>query len=90
MFLIERLPKETEKTVNLSQPLDKISEIEHTINKNIKKQLNSPWIPEYCRQINIRGTDNECSDGVPRTPFNAKNLNVPFITQKDITDGEYR
>jgi coiled-coil domain-containing protein 22 len=87
MFLIERLPKESEKTSTIShQPLDKVSEIENEIHENIRQQLATPWIPEYCRLVNVRGTGNECSDAVPRKAFKPKKLKVPFVTQKDVTD----
>lgn len=51
MFLIERLPKETEK-VTLTQSIDKVTLIENEIARNISQQLSSVWLPQFCIRKN--------------------------------------
>ncbi|CAD7087154.1 unnamed protein product [Hermetia illucens] len=83
MFLIERLPKESEKMV-LAQPLDKLTLLENELQQNIRIQLSSPWIPQYCMKSGIRKYNSsypilsgEC------TPFQpCINLNIPNSLRK--------
>ncbi|XP_055372658.1 coiled-coil domain-containing protein 22 homolog [Condylostylus longicornis] len=79
MFLIERLPKETEKMPISTQPLDKLTQIEHEIYYNMRIQLNSPWVPSYCNKYGIRHFNTKIyslnSSGAKFKP--QLNINIP-------------
>lgn len=47
MFLIEHLPKETEK-VAIPQKFDDYSMLENKIIESLSRQLRKPWVPEFC------------------------------------------
>uniref|UniRef100_U5ENS4 Coiled-coil domain-containing protein 22 homolog n=1 Tax=Corethrella appendiculata TaxID=1370023 RepID=U5ENS4_9DIPT len=86
MFLIESLPKETEKS-SLSQPIDKLTELENEIYTNINQQLYSPWMPEFCK--NVKRSTPSSSSSSPQTifqNFKPKKLNIPFVTEHDIAE----
>ncbi|CAN8006718.1 unnamed protein product [Ixodes hexagonus] len=52
MFLIEKLPKESEKTVD--QQLGTGAIMARAISEEISKQLNAPWLPNYCKKNGLR------------------------------------
>ncbi|XP_076625012.1 coiled-coil domain-containing protein 22 homolog isoform X2 [Colletes latitarsis] len=52
MFLIEKLPKEYDKT--LDEPLSNIASLEKSIASEIWKRLTIPWLPHYCHTKGVR------------------------------------
>lgn len=46
MFLIEKLPKESDKTVD--EPTSNVTLLERSIASAISASLASPWVPHYC------------------------------------------
>lgn len=78
MFLIERLPKESEK-LPIAQPTDKLSLIEQEIARNISIQLNACWTPQYCKKNGITKLGNVVV--VQNHSFLPQNLNIPFVKQ---------
>ncbi|XP_067005460.2 coiled-coil domain-containing protein 22 homolog [Anabrus simplex] len=56
MFLIEKLPKETEKSI--VEPSGSREILEKEIREVLKKQLSSPWLPSYCKRKGIRWRDD--------------------------------
>lgn len=79
MFLIERLPKETEK-LPIIQPLDKLTSLENEICHNINIQLTNAWIPQYCNKFGIRKYTNSNLYALisNSTKFQPQlNLNIP-------------
>lgn len=52
MFLIEKLPKESEKIVD--QQLGAGAVMARAISEEISRQLNAPWLPSYCKRNGIR------------------------------------
>jgi hypothetical protein len=56
VFLIEKLPKESEKSI--LEPTGRIGLLEKAVSETVKKQLTSPWLPRYCRRKGIRWHDD--------------------------------
>lgn len=81
MFLIERLPKESEK-LPAQQPTDKLSLIEQDIARNIGIQLNASWTPQYCKKNGITKLGNVVV--VQNQPFLPQNLNIPFVNKQNV------
>ncbi|EEC09626.1 coiled-coil domain-containing protein, putative [Ixodes scapularis] len=52
MFLIEKLPKESEKIVD--QQLGAGAVMARAISEEISRQLNAPWLPSYCKRNGVR------------------------------------
>ncbi|CAD5114797.1 DgyrCDS3839 [Dimorphilus gyrociliatus] len=52
MFLVERLPKESSTTSD--RKLSAYEQLQHTIGREIREQLELPWIPSFLKK---RGTD---------------------------------
>lgn len=52
MFLIEKLPKESEKTI--ADPAGGAELLEQQIAEEVRRQLSAPWLPSYCRQEGLR------------------------------------
>ncbi|XP_076761464.1 coiled-coil domain-containing protein 22 homolog [Xylocopa sonorina] len=71
MFLIEKLPKESDKT--LSEPVSNIALLEKSIATAIAQQLSAPWLPHYCHTKGFRNR------GRARIPYKSVNLEVPKI-----------
>ncbi|CAL7938667.1 unnamed protein product [Xylocopa violacea] len=71
MFLIEKLPKESDKT--LSEPVSNIALLEKSIATAIAQQLSAPWLPHYCHTKGFRNR------GRARIPYRSVNLEVPKI-----------
>ncbi|KAG8223724.1 hypothetical protein J437_LFUL003630 [Ladona fulva] len=52
IFLIEKLPKESEKVVEV--PSGKAALLQQSLSDLLRKQFNTPWIPNYCKNKGIR------------------------------------
>lgn len=52
MFLIEKLPKESEKTVNES--ISKVALLEKSVASATSQGLSIPWLPYYCHKKGVR------------------------------------
>lgn len=82
MFLIEHIPKESEK-VPLNQPIDKVSALENAILNRMNLQLKTPWMPHFIETLSFNKSkslniSNEFF--APRTlytPFMIENSTVP-------------
>ena len=48
MFLIEKLPKESDKSI--SEPITKSAQLEKLISSAIQSQISVPWLPYYCHK----------------------------------------
>lgn len=81
MFLIERLPKESEKLPS-AQPTDKLSLIEQDIARNIGIQLNASWTPQYCKKSGTTKLGNVVV--VQNHSFLPQNLNIPFVNKPNV------
>lgn len=79
MFLIEKLPKESDKTLN--EPISEISILEKSINSTITQSLSAPWLPYYCSKSSFR------NKGRTNLPYNPINLETPML---DRTEGNKR
>lgn len=82
MFLIERLPKESEK-LPVTQPTDKLSLIEQNIARNISIQLGASWTPQYCKKNGITKLDQHVIV-VQNHPFLPQNLSIPFVNKQNV------
>nr|CAD7432234.1 unnamed protein product [Timema monikensis] len=87
MFLIEKLPKESEK-ISI-EPSGKHGSLEKQIGEVIRKQLSSPWLPSYCKQRGVRWYDDGSWSregyGTPQ-PFLSTTLSVPKSSQESDAD----
>lgn len=63
MFLIEKLPKESDKTI--SEPTSRVALLERQIAAAVSRDLSSPWLPHYCHKRGIR--NKGCADRRYRT-----------------------
>lgn len=56
MFLIEKLPKESDKSI--AEPDTKSAQLEKLISSALQSQISVPWLPYYCHKkrskFNIR------------------------------------
>ncbi|XP_031838393.1 coiled-coil domain-containing protein 22 homolog isoform X2 [Nomia melanderi] len=75
MFLIEKLPKEHDKTLN--EPISNIALLEKSIAAAISQGLSAPWLPHYCH---IKGFRNR---GRASVPYVSVNLEVPTINSEE-------
>lgn len=75
MFLIEKLPKESEKTVNES--VSKIALLEKSVASTISQGLSISWLPHYCHKKGFRNR------GRASTPYVSVNIEVPVVTMED-------
>ncbi|KAJ8674840.1 hypothetical protein QAD02_010626 [Eretmocerus hayati] len=48
MFLMEKMPKESEKVSN--EPISAIAQLEKSISHAILSQISAPWLPHYCHK----------------------------------------
>ena len=62
IFLIEKLPKESDKSVN--EPISNIALLEKSIGAAISQGLSAPWLPHYCH---TKGFRNRGRASVPYT-----------------------
>ncbi|EGI61669.1 PREDICTED: coiled-coil domain-containing protein 22 homolog isoform X1 [Acromyrmex echinatior] len=75
MFLIEKLPKETEKTVNES--ISKVALLEKSVASTISQGLSIPWLPHYCHKQGFRNR------GRANDPYVSVNIEVPIANIED-------
>ncbi|XP_029174535.1 coiled-coil domain-containing protein 22 homolog [Nylanderia fulva] len=75
MFLIEKLPKESEKTVNES--VSKVALLEKSVASAISQGLSIPWLPHYCHKKGIRNR------GRASTPYVSVHIEVPVSNMGD-------
>ncbi|KAG5313604.1 CCD22 protein, partial [Pseudoatta argentina] len=75
MFLIEKLPKETEKTVNES--ISKVALLEKSVASAISQGLSIPWLPHYCHKQGFRNR------GRANVPYVSVNIEVPIANIED-------
>ncbi|XP_070166150.1 coiled-coil domain-containing protein 22 homolog [Polyergus mexicanus] len=75
MFLIEKLPKESEKTVNES--VSKVALLEKSVASAISQGLSIPWLPYYCHKKGIRNR------GRASIPYVSVNIEVPVPNMED-------
>lgn len=68
MFLVEKLPKESDKTSN--EPTSKIDQLEKSIASVVARSLSSPWLPHYCHKSSRRG-------GYVNVPYTSVDIDVP-------------
>lgn len=80
MFLVEKLPKDSEKSTENDQPQDAISQKEREIITNLVSQLKSPWVPAYAR----KSTYSKFQYPLPK--FQPKTLQMAFVAQREVTD----
>ncbi|XP_066590344.1 coiled-coil domain-containing protein 22 homolog [Prorops nasuta] len=78
MFLIEKLPKESDKTI--TEPTSKMGLLEKTVASSLLQSLSAPWLPHYCHK---RGFRNK---GRASVPYKSVNIEMPMIDKND----EYR
>lgn len=52
MFLIEKLPKESDKTIN--EPTSRVALLERQIAGAVSRDLSAPWLPHYCHKRGVR------------------------------------
>ncbi|XP_046598581.1 coiled-coil domain-containing protein 22 homolog isoform X1 [Neodiprion lecontei] len=58
MFLIEKLPKESDKSLN--EPTSRIALLERQISGAVSSDLSLPWLPHYCHKRGVR--NKGCTD----------------------------
>ncbi|XP_014483329.1 PREDICTED: coiled-coil domain-containing protein 22 homolog [Dinoponera quadriceps] len=75
MFLIEKLPKESEKTVNES--MSKVALLEKSVASAISQGLSIPWLPHYCHKKGFRNR------GRANTSYTSVNIEVPVANVED-------
>lgn len=89
MFLIERLPKESDKIISLDDtPIDKKSLTKEIIARNIEIQLNAAWTPQYCKKFGVRNFGNTEAIQASNNSFIPQYLSVPHVTRSDISNGK--
>ncbi|XP_053986241.1 coiled-coil domain-containing protein 22 homolog [Hylaeus anthracinus] len=69
MFLIEKLPKECDKTIN--EPVSNIALLDKSIASAISQGLSAPWLPHYCHTKGFR------NKGRTDAPYISVSLEVP-------------
>ncbi|XP_043799581.1 coiled-coil domain-containing protein 22 homolog isoform X1 [Apis laboriosa] len=75
MFLIEKLPKESDKS--LSEPVSNIVLLEKSIARAIAQSLSAPWLPHYCHTKGFR------NKGRARIPYKSVNLEVSTVRKEE-------
>lgn len=75
MFLIEKLPKESEKTVNES--ISKVALLEKSVASAISRGLSVPWLPHYCHKQGFRNR------GRASVPYASVNIEAPIADMED-------
>ncbi|XP_076643832.1 coiled-coil domain-containing protein 22 homolog isoform X2 [Halictus rubicundus] len=78
MFLIDKLPKEHDKTIN--EPISNVALLEKSIAAAISQGLSAPWLPHYCHTKGFR------NKGRASVPYVSVNLEVPTTN----SDEEYQ
>lgn len=67
IFLIEKLPRESEKT--FSEPSSKIGLLEKSIASSVTQSLAAPWLPNYCHRESSKNKGST-------VPYDCKSLDV--------------
>lgn len=94
MFLIERLPKESDgKSGGGSASFDAASSdrktiLENSLKRNIDIQLNAAWTPQYCKKFGVRQFGNLVAIQASNIGFLPENLNVPHVLCPDAPNGK--
>ncbi|XP_058461138.1 coiled-coil domain-containing protein 22 homolog [Malaya genurostris] len=88
MFLIERLPKSSsDESEGTGQPVDDTTELENRITAKLKYQLRAPWIPEFCRVVNLDYLPNTTSNALQARigfrPFLPKKIYIPLVLEDE-------
>lgn len=89
MFLIERLPKETDKEQPDDHNVDKKSMLKHNLRHSIKIQLNAAWTVQYCKKFGARKFGNLIVIEGSNNGFLPQSLNVPHATAKNQSAGKF-
>ncbi|KAK2589337.1 hypothetical protein KPH14_007885 [Odynerus spinipes] len=69
MFLIEKLPKESDKT--LSEPTSEVALLEKSIASVLSQSFSVPWLPHFCHKKGFR------NKGRASVPYTSVNIEVP-------------
>lgn len=69
MFLIEKLPKESDKSLN--EPTSRVALLERQISNAVSRELSAPWLPHYCHK---RGSRNK---GYTDRRYRTVDLDIP-------------
>lgn len=83
MFLIERLPKDSDKEQLDDIHADRKSQVEHSLRQNIKIQLNAAWTPQYCKKFGARKFGNLIAIQASNNGFLPQRLNIPYATARN-------
>ena len=75
MFLIEKLPKESDKP--LSEPVSNIALLEKSIATAITQSLSASWLPHYCHTKGFRNR------GRASIPYKSVNLEIPRVEDEE-------
>ncbi|XP_011498353.1 PREDICTED: coiled-coil domain-containing protein 22 homolog [Ceratosolen solmsi marchali] len=75
MFLIEKLPKESDKSIN--EPDTKSAQLEKLISSAILKQISVPWLPYYCHKKRSKFSVQT------KTPFATIHLDNSTVENKE-------
>lgn len=62
--------------------LDKLTQLEQEIKRNISLQLNSAWTPQYCKKNGITKFDDIIAVQASTNDFLPQKLNIPHATSK--------
>ena len=74
IFLIEKFPKECDKTI--TEPITKSAQLEKIISTAISSQISVPWLPHYCHKKRSKYSVKM------KIPFNTVPLEL-FETRQD-------
>ncbi|KZC07998.1 Coiled-coil domain-containing protein 22 like protein [Dufourea novaeangliae] len=75
MFLIEKLPKECDKTLN--EPISNVALLEKSIAAAVLQGLSVPWLPHYCHTKGFRNR------GRASVPYVSISLEVPTTKSEE-------
>ncbi|XP_076231002.1 coiled-coil domain-containing protein 22 homolog isoform X2 [Calliopsis andreniformis] len=75
IFLIEKLPKESDKTLN--EPITNVGLLEKSIATAMLQGLSASWLPHYCHTKGFRNR------GRANVPYTSVNLEVPTTNSGD-------
>lgn len=89
MFLIERLPKESDKEQFEELNVDRKSKLSHNVRQSIKTQLNAAWTPQYCKKFGARKFGHLIAIQASNNAFLPQRLNVPHATSPNRSSGKF-
>lgn len=75
MFLIEKLPKESDKP--LSEPVSNIALLEKSVATAISQSFSASWLPHYCHTKGFRNR------GRASIPYKSVNLEIPRLEDEE-------